>query len=99
MESSDLFAGNQKLRYLQHCLQRVWRLCGLWAQAFPRLEVVEQANPGFVAPRTVSGYSVLTGSPLGDTTDPRRIYQNMCFPVGARAWPVCRRSCQIPLLG
>ncbi len=47
------------------------------AECFPHLERAGTPRPGFVAPRTVAGAVLLTGSPLGDSADPRRAYQSL----------------------
>ena len=47
------------------------------AKEFPRLSNAGTPRPGFVAPRTVGAYSVLTGSPLGAGDDERRSYQSL----------------------
>ena len=52
------------------------------ADAFPRLDREATARPGFVAPRPVDGHLVLTGTPLGDSRDPRRAYQSLYFQLG-----------------
>ena len=52
------------------------------ANAFPRLDEEISSRPGFVAPRPVDGHWVLTGTPLGDSRDPRRAYQSLYFQLG-----------------
>ena len=52
------------------------------ANAFPHLDEEATPRPGFVAPRPVDGHLVLTGTPLGDSRDPRRAYQSLYFQLG-----------------
>lgn len=65
------------------------------AEAFPYLSGDESPKSGFVSPRTVSGYSMLMGSVLGDTTDPRRVYQNLYFQLAQELrWMPQQRQAQ-----
>lgn len=44
-----------------------------------------EARPGFIAPRPMNGGSlVLTGTPLGDARDPRRIHQSLYAEAASR---------------
>ena len=51
------------------------------AAQFPRLPTTDASRPGFIAPRTIAGHSVLTGSPLGGSDDERRVYQSLYFQL------------------
>lgn len=47
--------------------------------------VAEDASPGQVAPRSLaSGEVAITGTPLGDASDPRRIYQSYYMTAASR---------------
>ena len=68
------------------------------ATAFPRLDDEATPRPGFVAPRPVAGYLVLTGTPLGDSRDPRRAYQSLYFQLGREmCLPTARNDGAEPL--
>lgn len=59
------------------------RMDGIRAAAarFPHLDNAGKPRPGFIAPRTVAGHTLLTGSPLGDSHDPRRTYQSFYLEI------------------
>jgi hypothetical protein len=51
----------------------------------PKRYVDERANPGHVAPRSLAnGDVVVTGTPLGDSTDLRRVYQSYYADTASR---------------
>lgn len=70
----------------QLTLERLSTVRAVAAEYASRERVVDEvANPGLVAPRSLAnGEVIITGTSLGDASDPRRIYQSYYLAAASR---------------